>query len=277
MTEQQPVERQELSPASLTYEQTRDELKGVAPLVRDKWQKADRSAATLLELYQSLQKDEDLVPEARQRRADEFYSREAPKIEKAWQETREELQGGAEALTKMATPRPKGENLEAATSDELLTAQNESARILRAFQRRASAPGPFKQSATDVLASEYAKGMKEGGVVGKARCRGTLAAAEELGVSPEEFLAPLRTEEQRGSLDRARRLEQAAYSIPSSAPRPGAALNSRVQSASNIISKCRNDKRILQNTLPTSTRGTKRRTRFSGRLPFGSRGSEPCV
>ncbi len=158
--QQQPVERQELSPASLTYEQTRDELKGVAPLVRDTWQKADRSAANLLELYQSLQKDSDLTPEARSRKADEFYSRESPKIEQSWQQTREELRGAAEALARMSTPRPKGEKLEATTSEELLTAQNEAARIIRVAERRANAKGPLRQRPTGVLKEEYQKGRR---------------------------------------------------------------------------------------------------------------------
>jgi len=215
-----------------SYESLRDTLPGISQAARTRWQKADRSAANLLELYQSLQKDSDLVPEARSRKAAEFYSRESPKIEQSWQQTREELRGAAEALTKMATPRPKGEKLEATSNEELLTAQNESARILRVIERRANGPGPFKATATDLLKSEYAKGMKEAGVAGVARCRGVLAASDELGVSPEERLASLRDDTQRENLDKARRLEQAAYAVPSSAPRPGAALNSRVQPAS---------------------------------------------
>ncbi len=51
-------------------------------------------------------------------------------------------------------------------------------------------------------------------------------------MAPEEWIADLRDDNQRESLDKARRLEQAAYAVPSSAPRPGAALNSRVQPAS---------------------------------------------
>jgi len=221
-----PDQQREAEHKPDSYESLRDEAEGISAPVRTRWQAADRGAANLLELYGSLQADGDLTPDARGRKASEHFGRHAPKIEQSWQQTREELRGAAEALVEMSTPRPKGEKLRATSNEELLTAQNEAARIIRAAERRAAAKGPLRQRPTGVLKEEYQKGMKEAGVAGAARCRGALAASEELGIAPEEWIADLRDDKQRADLDRARRLERASFAVPSRAPRPGAALNS---------------------------------------------------
>jgi hypothetical protein len=219
-------------PQPNTYEALRDELPGVSALLRDKWQRADRASANLLQAYQSLQADADITQEARSRRADEFYARESPRIEQSWRELRAELTGAAGALVEAATPRPKGERLAARSNEEILAAQGERERILRTIERRANAPGPFKPAAADHLRDEYERGIAAGGALGAAICRGALDAGRELGHSEEAWIAPLRDDTQLEALEKSRTLERAAYAVPSRAPKPGAALNSRVRPAS---------------------------------------------
>jgi hypothetical protein len=223
MAEQQSVERQELS--APTYEQIRDELPGVSAPVRTRWQAADKGAANLLSIYGSLQADSDLTPDARSRKASEHYERHAPKVEAEWSQTRKELRDSASALVEMSTPRPKGEKLAASSNEEILASQGERERILRTIERRKAAGGPLKANATDHLRGEYERGLAAGGALGAAICRGVLDAGRELGVSEETWIAPLRDDQQRANLDRARRLEQASYAVPSRAPSTTTALH----------------------------------------------------
>jgi hypothetical protein len=53
------------------------------------------------------------------------------------------------------------------------------------------------------LKDEYQRGIEVGGVEGVAISKGTLMAADELGIAPEEFLNDLRTPEQLAELDKA--------------------------------------------------------------------------
>jgi hypothetical protein len=229
----EPVENQEHKPG--TYESLRDEMEGISAPVRTRWQAADKGAANLLSIYGSLQADSDLTDEARSRKASEHYERHAPGVEEGWATTRAELRGAAKALVEASTPRPSGQKLAATTNEEILVAQGERERILRTIERRKAAGGPFKANATDHLKAEYQRGLATGGALGAAICRGVLDAGRELGVPEETWIAPLRDDQQRANLDRARRVEQASYAVPSRAPRPGAALNSGVRSEASGI------------------------------------------
>jgi hypothetical protein len=103
-------------------------------------------------------------------------------------------------------------------------------RIIRTLDRHSSRGGPFKPDTASVLKSEYQKGMELGGVSGAARCRGVMAAAEELGVG-DGWVDSLRDDKQRKYLDDARRLEQAAFAVLTTAPKPPKSLLKAVNRA----------------------------------------------
>ena len=91
---------------------------------------------------------------------------------------------------------------------------------MRTVERRQDRDGPFRQSSADMLTSEYKRGLKIGGIEGGSICRGVIRAANELGVSVEEVVGPIRSDRHNESVDRARRLEYAADVISTKAPQP---------------------------------------------------------
>jgi hypothetical protein len=82
-----------------------------------------------------------------------------------------------------------------------------------------------------VLKEEYAHGMAAGGVEGVAICKGALMAADELGISEEEFLNGLRTFEQLAELGKAQRYRRMAQSIGKSIPQPPTAKPTTAQTS----------------------------------------------
>lgn len=213
--------------SSASYESLRDELPGVPAGTRTLWQAADRGVQSLQSTYKTLQEDGDLTAEARGRKAGEVFERLGPSIVSHYSRVKQELESAAELNERQSIPRPAGMSLEPSSNEELLTAQNEASRIIRSIERRSKAGGPLAASATDQLRSEYQRGLKAGGIVGAAICRGALEASRELGISEQEWLNELRNDVQRDKLDRARRLRIAASSVPSRAPGPPSSLNKR--------------------------------------------------
>jgi hypothetical protein len=122
----------------------------------------------------------------------------------------------------MALPHPKGENLHSISTERLIAAQNEASRIARKLDRLEKVTGPknLKPPTARILKDEYARGIEVGGVEGSAICKGVLMAADELGVSEEEFLDDLRTPEQHERLDKAWRARSRAQHIGGSIPEP---------------------------------------------------------
>ncbi len=125
----------------------------------------------------------------------------------------------------MSLPRLKGELLLIGSPEKLLAAQNQAARVVRTVERHEKraerAPGPFGgRPKTALLQEEYARGLEVGGVEGALVCKGTLMAAEELGISPDSFLGDLRTSQQVEELQRAQRCRLMAQSMTSKVPEP---------------------------------------------------------
>jgi hypothetical protein len=227
---QEPVESFEIG-QSPSYEMLRDEIPGILHSTREQWQRADKRVADLRQSWTSIEADQDYTEEARARRAQQLYELQAPKIEQAWASTREELRKSAAASEKMSIPRPQGQPLEAKDSNDLLAAQGERDRIIRTLDRHSSRGGPFKPNTASFLKAEYKKGLEsKSGVMGAAICRGVMAAAEELGVG-DGWVDSLRDDKQRKYLDDARRLEQAAFAVPSTAPKPPKSLQKAVDRA----------------------------------------------
>ena len=203
---------------SESYEQLRESVPNNE--ARAAWLDHDRRQAYLAETYRSLKNDPRYTVEHKASEMWAAYERESRRIQAAGEKARELLERDAKGRETMAMPRPKGENITNLSTERLLAAQNEAARIIRKTQRLQNVPGPFKQNTADVLREEYAHGMAASGVEGVAICKGALMAAGELGISEDEFLNGLRTPEQLEELDKARRFRRMAQSIGKSIPEP---------------------------------------------------------
>ncbi len=203
-----------------TYEQLRGSAENNE--ARAAWTEHDRRKANLEGTYRTLKDDPRYTEEHKASQMWAAYERESEHIRTAGEKARTLLEKEARGYEMMALPRPKGENMHSISTERLIAAQNEASRIARKLDRLESAKGPegFKPSTSRVLRDEYARGIEIGGTEGAARCKGVLMAAEELGVSEEEFLDDLRTPEQHEQLDKARRALWMAQHIGSSIPEP---------------------------------------------------------
>jgi hypothetical protein len=208
----------ETHPVSESYETLRDSVENVE--ARAAWNDADRRTALLTDTYRSLRDDPRFTEAHKSKQMWEAYARQSTHIQAAGEKAREELEKDARGHEMMSIPRPKGENIFNLSTERLIAAQNEAARIARKTQRLQDAPGPFKPNTADVLREEYAKGIEVGGVEGVAICKGALMAADELGIPEDEFLNGLRTPEQLAALEKAERCRRMAFSIPKSIPEP---------------------------------------------------------
>lgn len=217
MSENQQQATESFEGFNPSYETLRDEIPGVPHSVREQWQRADRTLANLRQTWASLQEDQDYTPEARARRAQEHYDRQAPKIEQAWKQARQDLRNSAAASERMSIPRPTGQPLDPKDTGSITAMQNERSRILSAIKERAN-KGPFRANQADYVKSEFARGLDVGGPMGNAICQGAREAARELAIG-DSWLMELRSEEQLQRLDESRRLQEAAYAVPSTAPK----------------------------------------------------------
>ena len=116
---------------------------------------------------------------------------------------------------------PEGESLITTDTSKLLASQNEASRIVRKLDRLAtSGAGPFKRSPAEVLKQEYGRGLELGGVQGAAICRGTLEAADELGVDKEQVVDGFRRQSHRNALEDAERALMLTQHISKQVPEP---------------------------------------------------------
>jgi hypothetical protein len=179
---------------------------------------ADQKERTLREGLDKLRADDDLTAEAKLRRAQELHERLAPRIEEGRRQLRESLLKSSKTNERAAIPMPPGVSVGASEPTEMLLAQNERERILRAVERRRSAAGPFKPDVADLLRQEYERGMESDSTTEAAAiCRGALAAAQELGLG-DGWLAPFMRERHYEAQDKARQLYFLADSVSISAP-----------------------------------------------------------
>ena len=179
---------------------------------------ADQKERMLREGLEKLQADNDLTPEAKLRRAQELHKHLAPQIEEGRTQLREKLLKSSKTNERAAIPMPLGVSVSATEPTQMLLAQNERERILRAVERRRSAAGPFKPDIADLLRQEYERGMESDSTTEAAAiCRGALAAAQELGLDGG-WLAPFMRERHYEAQDKARQQHFLANAVSVSAP-----------------------------------------------------------
>jgi hypothetical protein len=202
------------------YESIRDS-NIVPPSVREKVIYSEQARRGLRQTYEKLQDDQDLTLEAKQRLAQEAFERNKDRVVEKNQEAREGLINAAKAKEKSAVPKPPGVSLTTEDPTRLLLIQGEADRVRRIADKRGNHPLGGGARIGDFLRSEYKRGVEElSGAEAQARCAGVLRAAEELGVSEEEVVGSLRTDQQRETLDEARRLYYMSDMFSKDAPAP---------------------------------------------------------
>ncbi len=190
------------------YEQMRDQESGPAGQA---WREADREEQRLRSLYESLREDNRYTEAHKGQQAWGAFLAAKEKIAAGRQQARESLQKQARSAERFSVPLPKGVSHQAKDASELLAAQNEAGRIVRKVERQQQ--GPISPSKDEALRKEYGRGLELGGVEGAAICRGTLSAAEDLGVPVDAVVDDYRKDQHRESQERAQAANQAAFTI----------------------------------------------------------------
>jgi hypothetical protein len=197
--------------------------------VREKVIRSEQGRRGLQETYQRIQNDPDLTTEAKARLAQEAFEKNQASVVEKNIAAREALIKTAKSKEKAAVPTPKGVTLTTDDPTRLLLIQGEAERIRRIAEKRGDHPLGGGGRVGDYLKSEYARAVNElSGAEAQAVAAGTLRAAVELGVSEEEIVSPLRTDQQRELLDEARRLEYMSGMFSKEAPTPPKELQKQV-------------------------------------------------
>jgi hypothetical protein len=204
-----------------SYEYLRDEAPFVPARERMMLQNLDNRRTRVRQEYTDVDANEDLVEEARERQKDEIYERNRVHIESKGQQIKDGLLSAASFLERKAKPWPSGESKDISNdTGRLSLAYSEGERLVRIANKRSENPIFKSAGHGEFLRQKYQEGIDVGGAQGSALCAGVLRAAEELGVSQEEVLDPLRTDAQRQAVDDARRLEALATSVSMDTPKP---------------------------------------------------------
>lgn len=178
---------------------------------------------------EDIETDEDLNPEAKQRRAQEVIDRHGPKIAKAYQDAREKVEAAAESSYNSSLPFPDKKTFahtQVKDTSEMLAVQGEAdsiaariaGRSLQEITKELSKhPGDKGIQATsshsvDALRSEFDAAMKLGGVEGRVRALGVARVCEGMGLPLEQVVEHHRS---HNALQDARRFESALHTIPS--------------------------------------------------------------
>jgi len=202
---------------SETYEQLRASASGEAG---EAWKRADREESNLRTLYRELKEDPRYTEEHKAATAWERYEATKEKIAADKVKARETLEKQARTGEYFSFPMPEGESLIPSDTSKLLASQNESSRLIRKLDRMAGSGGPFKPDKTEVLRSEYERGLQIGGVQGGAICRGVLEAADELGMDRHQVVDGFRKQSHRNSLEDAERAVMRSGLIGKQIPEP---------------------------------------------------------
>ncbi len=181
--------------------------------IKESWNLFEHRKRRYLDNLRSLEADQDLTPEAKQRKAAALQESEAPKIEKHAKELRAALLKSAENAERASIPTILSHGLEASDATELVAAQLEAAKLIRIIERMENQKGPFRPNDADILAEKYEQALKQGGLQGATTIRACLQVAEERGLGTGWIP---RKDYHREFLDTARRREYAASAIPSS-------------------------------------------------------------
>jgi hypothetical protein len=208
----------------------RDEVPFVPDKERRMLQNLDNRRTRIRQEYASIDENRDLVDEARVRQKDEIYERHQRYIENQSQQVRDGLLSASKVLERKAKPWPQGQSKDISHDTQRISlAYSEADRLVRMAKDRAEHPVFKNLGGSEFLRKHYQRGIETGNAQGSALCAGVLRAAEELGISEEEILDPLRTDEQRQMVDDARRLEVLATSVSTDTPKPRRAGRGRLQ------------------------------------------------
>jgi hypothetical protein len=200
-----------------TYEQLRDSATGEAA---EAWRRADREEANLRTLYRELKDDPRYTNEHKATTAWQRYEAAKETIVADKEKAREGLAKQVRNGERFSIPMPEGEHLVPSDTSKLLASQNEASRIVRKLDRLEGGKGPFKQKPSEVLKSEYERGLQIGGVQGGAICRGVLEAADELGIDKHQVVDSFRKQSHRNALEDAERASLLSQHIGSQIPQP---------------------------------------------------------
>jgi hypothetical protein len=203
-----------------SYEQLRSSADGEAG---EAWDAVDRQVRDLRRYYEKLREDERLTSDYKSEEAWKRFEAAKPKIEQGKEKTKDLLEKQIRSRHQSSIPMPKGHGGPARDTNALLVAQNEASRIVRKIDRMGDAKSrksPFKPDKTEMLRTEYERGLEIGGVEGASICRGALAAGNELGVDVDSIVDSFRTERHRESLQRSQQAARQLDLIGSDIPQP---------------------------------------------------------
>jgi hypothetical protein len=201
-----------------SYEQLRASVDGEACAA---WDLVDRQVSELRTFYEQLKEDERYSSEYKAEQAWKRFVAVKEKISRGTAKTKELLEKQIHSRQQFSIPMPQGEPVHTHDANKLIASQNEASRIVRKIDRLDSTgKGPFKPDRTEMLRSEYARGLEIGGVQGACICRGVLAAADELGVDTDSIVDPFRRDRHRDSLQGAQLAARQLDLIGSDLPQP---------------------------------------------------------
>ena len=202
--------------------------KGVRDLLND----AKNIQRHMKRELEDIETDEDLNPEAKQRRAQEVIDRHGPKIAKAYKDAREKVEAAAESSYNFSLPFPDKKTFahtQVKDTSEMLAVQGEADSIAARIAGKSLAeitkevskhPGDkgiqaISSHSVDALRSEFDAAMKLGGVEGRVRALGVARVCEGMGLPLEQVVEHHRSQVHHKALQDARRFESALHTIPS--------------------------------------------------------------
>ncbi len=192
------------------YEQIRDQESGPAGQA---WREADRQESELRNLYESLREDNRYTEEHKSRQAWDAWISKKDAILEGRKQAKETLQKQARSAERYSVPLPKDASSVVKDATELTAIQHEASRIKEKVQRLQETNPLSGGDKAEPLRAEYGRGMELGGVEGAAICRGTLSAAEDLGVPVDSVVDSFRKDHHRESQERAQAANQSAFTI----------------------------------------------------------------
>ena len=192
------------------YEQMRDQESGPAGQA---WREADRQERELRNLYESLREDNRFTDEHKSEQAWSAFLAKKDAILEGRKQAKETLRKQARSAERYSVPLPKDASSVVKDATELTAIQHEASRIREKVQRLQERNPLSGGDKAEPLRAEYERGMELGGIEGTTICRGTLKAAEELGVEVDSVVDSFRKDHHRENKQRAQAANQAAFTI----------------------------------------------------------------
>jgi hypothetical protein len=201
-----------------TYESLQANARG--PGVQE-WLEVDKARSDLAQYYRSLREDDRYAPEYKAQKAWERYEQTRAEVAKLAPEARAKMLKSAESLERMSIPRPEGEPLITEDTDRLLLTAHERSRLESLIDRAQKADkGPFKATPTNILKTEYERGLAEGGPGGGATVRAFVGLARDWGLDINAIVAEQRKPHHHGALEDAQAARMRADMVGRAVPEP---------------------------------------------------------